>query len=54
LEFQHPQLLMMPNHLVVCYLLPFIHRILGFSHSIHPQKKTWHYFNVTCVTIPSE
>jgi len=40
LEFQHPQPLMMPNHLVVCHLMPFIHRILGFSHSIHPQKET--------------
>jgi hypothetical protein len=25
---------------VVCHLLPFIHRILGFAHSIHPQKET--------------
>jgi hypothetical protein len=29
-----------PNCPVVCHLLPFIHSILGFVHSIHPQKET--------------
>ncbi len=36
LNFWHPQPFMMPNHPVVCHLLPFIHSILRFSHSIHP------------------
>jgi hypothetical protein len=33
---------MMPNRLVVWHLLPLIHHVLGFSHSIHshpPKKK---------------
>ncbi len=38
LDFRRPQPFMMPNHHVVCYLLPFIHSILEFSHSSHPQK----------------
>jgi hypothetical protein len=50
LNFRRPQPLVMPNRPVVCHLLPFIHSILGFSHSMHPQKETWHYFSVTTIS----
>ncbi len=50
LNFRRPQPLMMPNRPVVCHLLPFIHSILGFPNSNHPQKETWHYFSVTTIS----
>jgi hypothetical protein len=38
LNFRCPQPLMMPNHLVVCHFLFFIHGNLGFPHSTHHNK----------------
>jgi hypothetical protein len=44
--------LQMPDHHVVCHLLPFIYSILEFLHSIHPQKRyltLFQRYRGTCV-----